>query len=312
MDNILTIGSYNVDSMRYRFLKNCYDRFTVCIVSYDNATVTKIKTNPNQEIIRITRTITDPTLYHRLIDCYQLMNNTNWFSGCENRHQIWPIQTIIYKDLAYVPSGLNNMAIAERYWLSSHGIYLYVDEKSPLFLDQNNLRKNYMCLVGKNDKPYRKRKKIVLNYEIGVFDDPRRAHEYVVDKHFDKPIAHPDVRMIKHPIWSSWARYKINVNQKIIEEFADEIIKHGFDNSQIEIDDNWETCYGSATFDLQKFPNPVGLVSHLRRKNFRVTLWIHPFVNLNCRDYYDHAKRMDYFVKNTNNVVLTKWWQGIK
>ena len=29
-------------------------------------------------------------------------------------------------------------------------------------------------------------------------------------------------------------------------------------NSHIEIDDNWESCYGQAEFNPQKFPDPAG------------------------------------------------------
>lgn len=38
--------------------------------------------------------------------------------------------------------------------------------------------------------------------------------------------------------------------------FASEIQENGFNNSQLEIDDRWESCYGEQTFDDKKFPDP--------------------------------------------------------
>lgn len=219
-----------------------------------------------------------------------------------------------YDEEAYVPTHPQNMALAERYWLSSRGFYVYVDEKDPLFLDQNNLRAQHLCLVAKNKKPYRTRESITLNYEIGVFANPRLAHEYVVEKHFGKPTGHPSERMVTHPIWSTWARYKVFVTDAVVRTFADEILNHGFDNSQLEIDDNWETCYGSATFDTTKFPDIQTLTKDLKQKGFRVTLWIHPFINEGCNGEgvkgYDYALENGYFVKNTEGNVHTVWWQG--
>ncbi|TGZ38006.1 Uncharacterized protein DBV15_05287 [Temnothorax longispinosus] len=63
----------------------------------------------------------------------------------------------------YVPTHPVNMALAERYWLSSKGIYIYVNETiSPLFIDQNNYRDKHLCLIAKNKAPYQHRDRIEL------------------------------------------------------------------------------------------------------------------------------------------------------
>ncbi|EFN61368.1 Uncharacterized family 31 glucosidase KIAA1161 [Camponotus floridanus] len=215
-----------------------------------------------------------------------------------------------YEEEPYLPTHPTNMALSERYWLSSKGVSIYVNETNPLFLDQNNYRDNYLCLIAKNKAPYRHRDSVQLNYELGVFLDPKTAHQYMVKTHLGKPTGRPDKRMIQHPIWSTWARYKANVTDKIVETYADEIIANKFNNSQIEIDDKWETCYGSAVFDPIKFPNVTALVQRLKQKGFRVTLWIHPFINRGCEPAYSFALRNNYFAKNLDGRVEMSWWQG--
>ncbi|KAL2735533.1 myogenesis-regulating glycosidase isoform X1 [Vespula squamosa] len=279
----------------------------ICLKN-DNVIHTVIKLPTNSDVITVSRTVKDPNA--KLIDCYELGDSIEWFGGPQLRYQHWPIQHMYYEEEPYLPTHPVNMAIAERYWLSGKGTYIYVDMKDPLFLDQNNYMDKYICLVAKNKGPYRHRESITLNYEIGVFRNPRVAHEYVVNNHLGKPTGHPNERMIKHPIWSTWARYKVNISEFVIEDFAIDIIKHGFNNSQLEIDDNWETCYGSAEFDRSKFPFIIRLTQKLKYRGFRVTLWIHPFINKNCEPAYSTALENSYFVKSTTGKVDMQWWQG--
>lgn len=40
---------------------------------------------------------------------------------------------------------------------------------------------------------------------------------------------------------STWARYKTLVNQARVLSFAEQIRQYGFNDSQLEIDDRWES-----------------------------------------------------------------------
>ncbi|KYM97553.1 hypothetical protein ALC62_11847 [Cyphomyrmex costatus] len=278
----------------------------VCILK--DSTQTTINFSPEKETAIITRTLTNPA--DELLDCFQLTDDTQWFGGPQFRYQRWPVQNMYYEEEPYLSRHPGNMAIAERYWLSSKGIYIYVDDASPLFLDQNNYRDKYLCMIVKNKAPYHHRDNIKVTYTVGVFSDSKTAHQYAVKNHLGKPTGHPNERMVKHPIWSTWARYKANINEKMVETYADEIVAHKFKNSQIEIDDNWEICYGTAEFDPVKFPNVNALMQRLKNKGFRITLWIHPFINRNCEPAYSFALNNNYFVKNLEGNVQMSWWKG--
>jgi alpha-glucosidase (family GH31 glycosyl hydrolase) len=286
--------------------QNCGSSDSVCINS-DNALII-IQASRDEEVVNITHAVNNPNA--ELIDCYQFTEGTQWFGGPQLRYQQWPVQHMHYEEEPYLPTHPENMALSERYWLSSKGVYLYVDEKDPLFLDQNNYKDKYLCLIAKNKAPYRYRDSVQLNYQLGVFTNPKAAHQHIVRTHLGKPKGHPNERMIRHPIWSTWARFKANVTDDMVESYADEIIANNFNNSQIEIDDNWETCYGSAEFNSVKFPNITDLTERLKSKGFRVTLWIHPFINRGCEPAYSTALNNSYFVKSTDGRVEMSWWQG--
>ena len=50
--------------------------------------------------------------------------------------------------------------------------------------------------------------------------------------------------MIAHPVWSTWAKFKMAVNQTLVLSYAHDIVDHGFNCSQVEIDDRWSPYYG--------------------------------------------------------------------
>ncbi|XP_014228914.1 myogenesis-regulating glycosidase [Trichogramma pretiosum] len=289
----------------YQLISNC-EQDTICVKVRD-VVHTKILAAPQADAVKIKRLMQNPD--GSLTDCIRLDEDAQWVGGPQWRYQHWPVQHQYYEEEPYVPTHQNQAAVIERYWLSSRGFYIYGSPRDPLFVDQNNLITKHLCLVAKNRAPYHRREQIELDYEIGVFSDARMAHEYVVLEHLGKPMDIPDERMVAEPIWSTWARYKVYVNDSVVREFAKEIRDNGFGNSQLEIDDNWETCYGSAEFNATKFPDVLGLTDDLHSQGFRVTLWVHPFINRNCAAY-DYAVEHDYAVKNLEGSVKSEWWQG--
>lgn len=215
---------------------------------------------------------------------------SHWYGGPEQKRQYWPIERLVLQDYSYIPKEADNSAIAEPYWLNSDGLFYYFDKKVPLFIDQNDLEKNAACFIAEIKPPYsKKRERNDLVYAVGIFDDVRSAHEYAVERYLNKPTGIPDERMITYPIWSTWARYKRDVNHDVVLKFADEIASNGFPNSQLEIDDLWEVCYGSQTVDETRFPDMKRTVDMLKAKDFRVTLWTHPFINKGCEPWYSEA-----------------------
>lgn len=105
-------------------------------------------------------------------DCFDLnITTTNWFGGPERFYQKWPIEKLVLKDYPYVISDVPEWgAVAERYWLNSHGAYIFVDDKTPLFIDQNNIRNESVCFSARVDNPYRARTRVSSFISISKCD----------------------------------------------------------------------------------------------------------------------------------------------
>ena len=129
-----------------------------------------------------------------------------------------------------------------------------------------------------------------------------------------RPSAPPPADVIRSPIWTTWARYKHNVDQRKTLTFAREIVANGLTGSVMEIDDKWQSGYGELDFDLDKFPDPKAMVDELHDMGFKVTLWVMPFVEEDTEAYREGAP-LGYFVQSDAShgglkPGFFKWWNA--
>lgn len=239
-------------------------------------------------IIRVTRTAQQAETRS---DCVRLQSDQmSWYGGPQQRRQYWPVDKLSYDGYSYVTKEADSCAIAERYWLNSRGSFIHVDAEVPLFLDQN-LRDNSLCLVARRQLPYDTHTAgtFDFSYTIGISTNAREAHMHAVDRLLGKPTGYPREEMVKYPVFSTWAKYERDVNDAVVTEFSQAILDNGYANSQFELDDDWEVCYGALEFRSSKFADIKATTDALKAKGFRVTLWIHPFINVNCTAIYKVA-----------------------
>lgn len=224
--------------------------------------------------------------------CVRLQpDRLSWYGGPAHMRQYWPMEKMHFQNYSYVPKLDDHAAVMERYWLNSAGGYIHIADHVPLFISQN-VHEDRLCFVARVDEPYKGDQPNSISLSVGIATDARIAHRYVMKSVFGYPSSVPDAGMTKYPVWSTWARYKEQVNETAVLQLADEIERYGFEQSHIQIDDNWEECYGSLRFDPQKFPDIRNLTDRLRARGIRTTLWIHPFVNKECEaDYEEGQKR---------------------
>ena len=120
----------------------------------------------------------------------------------------------------------------------------------------------------------------------------------------------PSLELLRAPIWSTWARFKMDVDQAKTEAYASEIVSRDFARSHLEIDDRWSTKYGDLVFDPRKFPDAVGMVRRLAAQGFTVTLWITPFAELTSAAFAEGAADGHWLRTSAGVPAVVTWWQG--
>lgn len=247
-----------------------------------------------------------------MMSCFPLAD-AHWYGGGEEIPQKWPLEKYAKLSHSMVTQESANRGIQDPVWYNSNGDLIYVHPGAPLFISINDpdVSPNQLCLISKVEAPYRRRPTgFTVKITTCNFDNAKEAFQYAVKEFLGKPTGYPDETMVRHPVWSTWARYKAAINEPIVREFAKQIIEHGFNNSQLEIDDAWETCYGSKKVDEGRFPNMKQLTNDLRAMGYRVTIWTHPFIQLDCTDTLNEASANGFLVKSEDGKTATHWWNG--
>ena len=151
-----------------------------------------------------------------------------------------------------------------------------------------------------------------LRVEMCTAPDVRAAHiEHIIGR-VPRPLSPqpPSLQVLRAPVWSTWARFKMGVDQAKVETYAAEIVAHGFPRSHLEVDDKWSTSYGDMQFDSVKFPRPQEMVARLRELGFTVTLWITPFAEPRS-EAYEEGRRLGYWLRRPDGAPeVVTWWQG--
>ena len=154
-----------------------------------------------------------------------------------------------------------------------------------------------------------------LQYKICKQSDIGQMWEKTVQDIPYEPLS-PNDSALESPIWSTWAEYKVFINQSAVLDFAQHIIDNNYPHSVLEIDDRWSVTYGDFTFDPIKFPNPQEMIQQLHRWNFSVMLWITPFCDVAATVYEEGLENHFFVLKDTGQKIEiptaypVKWWQN--
>eukprot|EP00058_Branchiostoma_floridae_P024299 XP_002609789.1 hypothetical protein BRAFLDRAFT_122105 [Branchiostoma floridae] len=274
-------------------------------------------------------------------DCYST-SAANWYGGSETFYQRWPVNNGSYLmqpyvtwdhrwdpgryDYEFYPDHWKYGSLQERYWVSSRGVAIKVDDSVPLHVGLNDTvtEPEQLCLMANFSHPYNNPTGAypVLKYTVCHGGHLRDIHDFMADRYFRKPRGIPDDRdevMYRAPIYSTGGRYGQWINQSTIMNFAEEIrtwervlnFPSSDDWSTIELDDMWSEEHGSIDFDRERFPDASGMIGALHSLRFRITAWVVPHLNA-WTDAFQEAMKRGYMVMDSTGTIpgLFGWWRG--
>jgi hypothetical protein len=245
-----------------------------------------------------------------------------WYGQGERVIQTWPLdrgQVLSEPLMPYDHAADGTLNITTPLWLNAGGAALLAEEGAGEFqatLDRSD--DGLLRIVARAPEvPFG----AGLDAPV-VVQGPRLAVNVLLADHLPQtfglalrflghPAAAPPEDLFTNPIWTTWAQYKMAINQQDVLRFADAIVAHEYPRSVLEIDDRWQTAYGECEFDPQKFPDPQAMVAQLHAQGFKVTLWVPPFFDPQSAAFTDAAAR-GLLARHpaTGDPYLVRWWQG--
>ena len=217
--------------------------------------------------------------------CWNLTfeKDLHWYGAPANLRQRWPLDPkMVITEQPYITSGFfqnSTGSLVEYLWFSSTGYLVFVERNVPLFIKLEN---EILCLSAKyNAFPYvqatKKSQQIdraPFKAHIIVSKDVKQAYLYYLDNFVKKPERSPNPKIYSSNIWSTWVKFKKDINQRNLIEFAKNISSNGFNKygSIFEIDDIWESNYGGLKFDKQRFPDAKQMMNEIKKLGFNTSV----------------------------------------
>ena len=127
-------------------------------------------------------------------------------------------------------------------------------------------------------------------------------------------------RQTQVPLTPAWALecwlWEDDINTaEAVEELLAGYKEHDLPVRTILIDSPWSKHYNDFDVDTVRYPDPEQFFTSLQDRDYRVVLWMTPFVNSLSKDtsmgtdttWYDEAYAKGYIAGNDEQI---KWWKG--
>jgi alpha-glucosidase (family GH31 glycosyl hydrolase) len=236
---------------------------------------------------------------------YRLSSSGYWYGGAFQGYrdpQAFPLNKAAIAPRLFFAQGASQ---GTPIWYSTKGVAIWVRTPHDFVYSINDVEN------GKPDGLLNVEMPGVssLSYDVLIAPDVREVIRRI-NREIGWPKTVPPAEYFRLPIYTTWVEYKTGVSQQKVLEFAHAIRDNKLPAGVIEIDDKWENGYGDMRFDASKFPDPKAMNDELHRLGFRVTLWVHPFVNVESQSFND-AHIQPFLMKDLSGKPgLIKWWQG--
>ncbi len=268
--------------------------------SFEDA-VARVELSPGPDTLRVTVWLlsTDGDLVPSLR--YRLAPSGLWYGGGFQGlrdPQVFPLNTAHLSKNAFLASSLTQ---GTPVWYATKGVAIWVRTPHDFRYSINRNDDGLLSIEMPGAS--------ALTYDIFLADNIREAVDKV-NRTIGWPHATPPADYFKLPIYTTWVEYKTDVSQRKVLEFAHAIHDHKLPCGVIEIDDKWESRYGDMQFDKSKFPDPKAMNDELHKLGYRVTLWVHPFVNLDSAAYADERNHSLLLHDANGRPGLARWWNG--
>jgi alpha-glucosidase (family GH31 glycosyl hydrolase) len=218
----------------------------------------------------------------------------HWYGHGFNHDQPYPLETKGFQNKAF---AVNN--IQSPIWMCSAGHVFIANTYDPLSVSFNHENSGFLVIKSEVDFEL-----ITISGE-NLVDALTQTRATLGWKRTSPP---PET--IGDVWFCTWTQYPRAINQDRILDMARQIRNSGYPCSTIVIDDRWESCFGELTFG-DHFPDPVQMVKTLHQMNFRIVLWVTPFVNTDSA-HFKTLSSSKALVQHQNGqgAATFRWWGG--
>ncbi|XP_018567026.1 myogenesis-regulating glycosidase isoform X2 [Anoplophora glabripennis] len=234
-------------------------------------------------------------------DCFD-MANSHWYGGGQTAEFAWPLEKGGHNFQPFITGKVEQNEwgnVLKRYFISSKGAALIVDDETPLYVSIRNSPKKELCFKAQNDDfafVNRRSDMVQLNYSICTGSNMSKLHSHLSEHSLWDGLKKEDGNIIDslltEPVWEITSD-KEKLTEETIYNFTDDItnsvgvLKQG----HVLINEFWQNHIGDFELDTNRFPTLEKTMEMLKRRGFRVVFTIQPFISTESFNFAEAVKK---------------------
>ncbi|XP_044735680.1 myogenesis-regulating glycosidase isoform X2 [Chrysoperla carnea] len=236
-------------------------------------------------------------------DCFDLnVGKGYWYGGGQTADPAWPLQK---KSFDYAPFITGDIAkntwgnVLKRYFISSRGVAIVVDNESPLHIAINATNSKKLCLRAQFDEfSYVNHRTLHphLNYSICTGPNMKILHSSLSEKSLWDGLKPEDIStvnsFISEPVWQIAPPIKSDLIEATIYNYTEDVIALGFfKQGHVLVNEFWQGEVGDFTLDEERFQTLDETVKIIRRRGFRTVFSIQPFISTESVNFVECVRK---------------------
>ncbi|XP_059614356.1 myogenesis-regulating glycosidase isoform X1 [Phlebotomus argentipes] len=255
-------------------------------------------------------------------DCYEsFMGQGHWYGGGLTRGGNWPLETESFSFAPFITGDANRQQwgnALKRYFISSRGVAIQVDEKTPLYVSMNDNKSGEMCFRAKHDHfAFVNRLTALpeLSYRICTSDNMRQLHQQMTQQSLWDGLKEHDINvvhsMLEEPVWQIPSSGGKSLTADGIHNYTERVIALGFLRlGHVLVNEFWQKHIGDFTLETERFPNLEETVTILHRRGFRIAFSVQPFISTDSANFAQSvAKKLLIYERQSERSIpaLTRY-----
>ncbi|EDV26478.1 uncharacterized protein TRIADDRAFT_22473 [Trichoplax adhaerens] len=239
-----------------------------------------------------------------LCDCFRL-DRGYWYSGSEMHEQFWPLKDAEIPSQPYISSYklISYGSVLEKMWFNSNGLIVIANQTKQLSVQ---VTKNNLCLQSYATNH-------ALQYQVCSHHDLKNVYQIYAKRLFELPTTAKDDDLFRTIIWTM-SNQHMSINQSMVEYYADQIVRYQFNQSIIELGDDYSTAHGDFDFDQNRFPNVSKTIFQLHQWGLKISLSVSVIASINSQTFQQGIEN-NYWVRRKDKysqdvLAIIKWSRG--
>ncbi|XP_062563170.1 myogenesis-regulating glycosidase isoform X2 [Armigeres subalbatus] len=235
---------------------------------------------------------------HYPTDCFDLGEGVYWYGAGLTQDVDYLLNKASFDFAPFVTGDINTKQwgnALKRYFLNTKGIAILVDDRTPLYVSINHNNVNKICLRGQNDN-FAYVNKLTnyssLDYKVCTGPDMKTLHNGLTQKSLWDGLTENDNAVIKsllrEPVWQIPAFSQEELTETMIYNYTENVIASGYLHvGHVLINEFWQKHIGDFKFDPERFQTLEDTFNILRRRGFRISLSIQPFISTESENFLE-------------------------